>query len=159
MDALKTLGKTSAMVVSLIALGGAVALAASPQDIVKARQADMKSFGADSKAISDYVKGAGDKAAAIKAAGDISDTATKLTKMWPKGTSSADLPGVSGAKPIAFTDGAKFTDNFVSMSQGAQKLGDTIKNGSTDEVKAAFMAFSKTNCGGCHMTYRESLQH
>jgi cytochrome c556 len=156
MEAFNKWAKTTVVALSILAFSGAVASADSPQDVVKARQAAMKSFGADSKAISDYVKGAGDKDAAVKAAGDYGATATKLAKMWPKGTSSADMPGVSKAKPAIWTDSAKFNASFGSMTDGAKKLADVIKTGSTDDVKAASVAFAKANCAACHSNYRES---
>ena len=159
MEVSKSLGRMTVVVLGVLALSGQLALAASPQDAVKARQGAMKSVAASMKTISDYVKGAADKDAALKAAGDLGATSTKLAKMWPKGTSSADLPGVSGAKPAIWTDGAKFTDAFGTMNQGSKTLANVIKTGSTDDVKTAAAAFSKTNCGGCHMNYRDTLQH
>ena len=159
MNFMNTWGKAGVVALSVVALGTAVAAAQSKDDAVKARQTAMKSFGADTKAISDYIKGAGDKDSAAKAAMDMSATSTKLAKLWPAGTSSTDMPGVSKAKPDAFTDGAKFTDRFAALSGDASKLADTIKSGSTDDVKAAQGALAKANCGGCHMMYREAEQH
>lgn len=149
-------GKVGAIALGVLALGTAVA-AAQTMDAIKARQAAMKSFGGDSKAIGDYVKGAGDQASAVKAANDMADTAAKLEGLWPAGTSSTDMPGMTYAKAAIWTDHDAFVARFAAMSDGAKKLAATIGSGTTDDVKAASGDFAKNSCGSCHSTYREAM--
>jgi cytochrome c556 len=153
---MKTSLRAGLAATSLLAIVTVDAAAQSKEEVVKARQSAMKTMAADTKSISNYVKGAGDKDSAAKLAMEMSATATSLAKLWPAGTSSKDLPGMTKAKPEAFADGAKFTGRFSVLSRDTAKLADTIKTGSTDEVKAAQTALAKANCSACHTTYRES---
>jgi cytochrome c556 len=148
-------GQVGVIALGVLALGTAVAGAQS-MDAIKARQAAMKSFGGDSKAINDYVKGAGDQASAVKAANDMADTATKLEGLWPAGTSSTDMPGMTQAKAAIWANHDAFVAKFAAMSDGAKKLAATIGSGTTDDVKTASGDFAKANCGACHMMYREA---
>ncbi|HUO24005.1 MAG TPA: cytochrome c [Caulobacteraceae bacterium] len=141
---------------AVLSVSGAWTVAYAQLDMVKARQAAMKSFSADGKAIADYIKGPGDKEAAIKAANDYGVVAAQLSKMWPKGTSAADMPGVSKAKPAVWADGAKFTVYFSAMAADSKRLADKIKTGSPLDVRAASAAFAMDNCVSCHSTYRET---
>ncbi len=155
---MKAVRKWNAAVIAalgVVALGTA-ALAASNADIVKERQASMKAQGADLKAVTDYARGKGDKDAALKGASDLADRAAKDAKLFPKGTSSADLPGVSKAKPEIWTDNAKFMAILKGMQDKSSKLADLIKTGSPDDVKTAATDLAKTGCGACHSTYREA---
>jgi cytochrome c556 len=146
--------------VAIAALGvvalGTSAMAASSSDVVKERQASMKAQAADLKAVTDYARGKGDKDGALKGAHDLADRAAKASKLFPKGTSSADLPGVSKAKPEIWSDNAKFMTILKGMQDKSSKLGDVIKSGSPDDVKTAATDLAKTGCGACHSSYREA---
>jgi len=130
-------GKASVIALGVLALGTAVASAQSAADAVSARQAAMKTFGPDSKAIGDYAKGMGDKAAAAKAASDMAATAAKLETLWPAGTSSTDMPGVSHAKAAIWTDHDAFVAKFAAMADSANKLSGVIASGAPADVQAA----------------------
>lgn len=142
-----------------IAALGVVAIGASamaaPADTVKERQASMKAQGADLKAVTDYARGKGDKDAALKGATDLADRATKASKLFPKGTSSVDVPK-SHAKAEIWTDNAKFTAILTGFQDKTSKLPAVITSGSPDDVKAAAMDIAKTGCGACHTGYREA---
>ncbi len=146
--------------VAMVAALGVVALGATamaaPADTVKERQASMKAQGADLKAVTDYSRGKADKDAALKGANDLADRAAKDAKLFPKGTSSADLPGVSHAKPEIWTDNAKFMAILKGMQDKSTKLAGVIKSGTPDDVRSAAMDLAKTGCGACHSTYREA---
>ena len=157
MKHIKTWRKAAVLALGIAALGTAYASAQSA-DVVKAREDAMKSFGANNRAIAAYAGGTGDKTAASTAAQSIADTATKLSAvtMWPKGTSSTDMPGVSLAKAQVFADGPTFTGRFTVLASDANKVVAAINTGTPDDVKAAQAAMGK-NCGACHSTYREPL--
>ena len=147
-------------VAAIAALGvvafGATAMAADNGAIVKERQDSMKAQAADVKAINDYARGKGDKDAAAKAAADLNEHANKMAKLFPKGTSSADLAGKSHAKPEIWTDNAKFMTIVSTFKDKASKLPALIKTGTPDDVKAAATDLAKTGCVSCHSSYREA---
>jgi cytochrome c556 len=152
---MRGLNVTMIAALGVVALGSA-AMAASGADVVKARQDSMKAQGLDLKAVTDYARGKGDKASALKGANDLADRAAKASKLFPKGTSSADFPGKSHAKPEIWTDNAKFTAILKGMQDKSAKLSTIVSTGSPDDVKAAAMDLAKSGCGACHSSYRET---
>ena len=137
------------------ALGTAVA-----QDktaFVKDRQAFMKAQAADSKAINDYAKGMASKDDATKAINDLLARNTKLVGLFVAGTSSTDLPGVSNAKAVIWTDHDHFASIAATLHDLEVKQAELIKTGSPADVGAAQGDLGKMGCGGCHGTFREKL--
>jgi cytochrome c556 len=155
------IGKFSAM--AAVALGVASLAAASvAQDksaILKERQDFMKAQSADTKAINDYAKGMGDKASAQKAADDLIARSSKIVALFPAGTSTADFPGKTNAKPEIWTDRAKFESVPVALKGLATKVSDTVKTGTPADVGLAAADLGKNGCGACHGTFRVPLQH
>ena len=141
--------------VAALAFAGA-ALAAGNADIVKARQESMKAQAADLKTVTDYSRGKGDKDAALKAANDLIEHASRDARLFPRGTSSADLPGKSNAKPAIWADQARFQAILTGMHDSAVKLPALIKTGAPADVHAAAMDLAKAGCVACHSDYRES---
>jgi cytochrome c556 len=151
------MGRKSALMAGIAALAFAgAALAATNVEVVKARQDSMKAQAADLKAVTDYSRGKGDKDAALKAADDLIEHASKDAKLFPKGTSSADLPGKSNAKPAIWTDQARFQAILAAMHDKAVKLPALIKTSSPADVHTAAMDLAKAGCVACHSDYRES---
>jgi len=145
--------------VAAVAVAGmALATVAVAQDkaaAVKARQDFMKAQAADTKAIGDYAKGMGSKADAEKAIADLQTRNPAILKQLVPGTSMTDMPGVSYAKPAAFTDTAKLTEIVASLKTMEDKLADTIKTGTPEQVGAAAAGLGPNGCGACHKDYRE----
>ena len=146
--------------VAAVAVAGMAALAtvAVAQDkaaAVKARQDFMKAQAADTKAITDYSKGMGSKADAEKGIADLQARNSAILKQLVPGTSMADMPGVSYAKPAAFTDGAKLTEIVANLKTIEDKAADTIKTGTPEQAGAAVGDIGKNGCGACHSQYRE----
>ncbi len=125
--------------------------------LVKDRQAFMKALGADNKAISDYGKGAATKEAAEKAIADMQARNAKMSALFVAGTSSADLPGVSYAKPTIWSEKAKFEGMIATLKDAEATEAATIKTGTPDAVAAGLVPIGRTGCGACHTTYREKL--
>jgi len=145
-----------AAAVGLLIAGGAISVTAqdSKEAAVKARQDFMKAQGADVKAITDYSKGQGDKAAAEKAADDLVARAPKIAALFPPGTSATDFPGKSNAKPEIWSDMDKFKAIPVALEGEAKKLATTVKTGTPQAVADQLGAMGKAGCGACHGTYR-----
>jgi cytochrome c556 len=149
-------GTVAVMALSVAALGSA-GVAQDKTALVKDRQAFMKAQAADTKAIGDYAKGVGTKEDAIKANIDLQSRNPKLVGLFVQGTSSTDLPGVSNAKAVIWTD----HDHFASIAKTLHDLevseADVIKTGTPADVGAAQANLGKLGCGGCHATFREKL--
>lgn len=130
-------------------------LAQDKAAIVKARQDFMKAQAADTKAIGDYAKGMGSKEDALKAVADLQARNPKILDQLAPGTSMADMPGVSYAKPAAFTEKDKLAAIVATLKVTEDKLADTIKTGTPDQVAAVAADVGRMGCGGCHSQYRE----
>ena len=141
-----------------VVMGLSAAAAAVAQDkaaAVKARQDFMKAQGADTKAIGDYAKGMASKDDALKAIADLQARNPKIMALFVPGTSMADLPGVSYAKPAAWTESDKMMAVVATLKGLEDKQADLIKTGTPEAVGAAQGDLGKNGCGGCHSAYRE----
>jgi cytochrome c556 len=146
--------------IAAVAVAGmALATVAVAQDkaaAVKARQDFMKAQAGDTKAIGDYAKGMGSKADAEKAIADLQARNSAILKQLVPGTSMTDMPGVSYAKPAAFTDTDKLKEIVANLKTIEDKAAETIKTGTPEQAGAALADIGRNGCGGCHMTYREN---
>jgi cytochrome c556 len=122
---------------------------------VEARQAVMKAQGKDAGAIKAYIDGKSDLAAAQAAGADLVTQVAKIPTLFPKGTSMADLPGKSYAKPAIWTEMDKFNAGAKVAQTKAEALNAALKGGDKDAITAAFGDMGKNGCGGCHEPYRE----
>ena len=137
------------------------AAASSAQDkeaAVKERVATMKQQGADLKYIGDFVKGAGgDQAGAEAKSQDLLGLNGKLVALFVPGTSSADMPGKSNAKPEIWTDWDKFKAIVPVLQDAEMKLADAVKSGDKAAMGAALANTGRNGCGACHSQFREKL--
>jgi cytochrome c556 len=147
-----SLGTAAVMIAASMALG---ATAEDKAAVVKARQDFMKAQGADTKAINDYAKGMASKADAEKAIADLEARNSKILDQLVPGTSMADMPGVSYAKPAAFSDKDKLAAIVASLKTLEDKTAETIKTGTPEQVGAAAADIGRQGCVACHRDYRE----
>jgi cytochrome c556 len=137
------------------------AVAVSAQDkeaLVKDRQATMKRQGADLKYIGDFVKGVGgDQAGATEKINDLLAINLKIVSLFVPGTSSADLPGKSNAKPEIWTEWDKFKAIPPVLQEAELKLAAAIKTGDKGMIGPAIGNVGKNGCGACHSNFREKL--
>jgi cytochrome c556 len=143
-----------------VAAAGVAALASGvvAQDkaaVVKARQDFMKAQAADTKAINDYAKGMGSKADAEKAIADLQARNPKILDQLAPGTSMTDMPGVSYTKPAAFTEKDKLVAIVANLKGMEDKLANTIKTGTPEQVGMEAAALGPNGCGACHKDYRQ----
>ena len=122
---------------------------------VEARQAAMKAQGKDAGAIKAYIDGKADLAAAQSAGADLANRIAKVPTLFPKGTSMADLPGKSYAKPAIWTETDKFNAAAKTAQTKAAALDAALKGGDKNAITAAFGDMGKNGCGGCHESFRE----
>jgi cytochrome c556 len=148
----------AALAVSLaIGVGTVAVVAQDKQAQIKLRRDTMKRQGEDLKAISDFVKGEGDQAAAAKAIADLQSLAPKLVDLFPPGTGLDAFPGATGAKPEIWKEWDKFKMIPASVLSEEQKLADAIKSGDKAAIGAQLANLGKNGCGSCHTPYREKL--
>ncbi len=148
-----------ALMASTIGLGG-VAVLAQAQDkeaAIKTRRDTMKRQGDDLKAISDFIKGEVDQAAAQKAADDLLALNGKIVDLFPPGTSMADFPGKTGAKPEIWQQFDKFKTIPAVLKTEEDKLAAAVKSGDKAAIGAQLANTGKNGCGACHTPYREKL--
>lgn len=124
---------------------------------IEKRRDTMKRQGADFKAISDYVKGEGDQAAAEKGIADLQTIAPKIVDLFPPGTGLDAFPGKTGAKPEIWREWDKFKVIPVTLASAEEKLAAAIKSGDKAAIGAEIANTGKNGCGACHTPYREKL--
>lgn len=140
-----------------IGMGAMSSMAQDKEAQIKMRRDTMKRQGDDFKAISDFVKGEGDQATALAKAEDLVSIAPKIADLFPAGTSLAEFPGKTGAKPDIWKEWDKFKAGIPTLQAEEQKLVDAIKTGDKAAIGAQLGATGKNGCGGCHTPYREKL--
>ena len=136
------------------AVGG---MAQDKEAQIKERRETMKRQGENLKAVQDYVKGEGDQATALAKINDLIALNPKIVSLFPKGTSMADFPGKTGAKPEIWTEWDKFQKIPPALKEEEEKLAAAIKTGDKQAIGAQLAATGKNGCGACHTPYREKL--
>jgi cytochrome c556 len=154
---MRHLARIGLVVAVTVGFGTVGVLAQDKEAAIKTRRDTMKQQGADVKAISDFTKGDADQAAAQKAIDDLLTIAPKIPDLFPTGTSLADFPGKTGAKPEIWAEFDKFKVLPAALQSEEQKLAEAIKSGDKAAVGAQLAATGKNGCGGCHTPYREKL--
>jgi cytochrome c556 len=150
-------GAIGASAAAILLSGIVGGVAQDKAELIKARQDFMKAQGADVKAISDYAKGQGDKAAAEKAIDDLIARNPKIVDQFPEGTSATDFPGKTHAKPELWTDWDKAKMIPAALLEQEKKLKEVIATGDAKAVADQLGATGKAGCGACHNAYRLPL--
>jgi cytochrome c556 len=148
-----------AAAVVALAVGYGVAGVAAQDKLaqIQTRRDTMKRQGKDFKAIQDYVKGAGDKAAAEKAIADLEAINSKIVTLFPPGTGLDAFPGKTGAKPAIWQEWDKFKAIPPELLSDEEKLAAAIKTGDKAAIGEQLANTGKNGCGACHTPYREKL--
>ena len=76
-----------------------------------------------------------------------------LPGMFPAGTSVADLPGATAAKPEIWTDRAGFEAKAADYATAVDRLSELAQANDVEGFNAQF-AVVRTSCGSCHSVYR-----
>jgi cytochrome c556 len=140
-----------------LAFGTVAVVAQDKEAEIKTRRDTMKRQGKDFKAIQDYVKGAGDQAAAEAAITDLQSIAPKIVTLFPEGTGLDAFPGKTGAKPAIWKEWDKFKQIPVALQGYEVKLAAAIRSGDKAAIGAALADTGKNGCGACHSDYREKV--
>ena len=148
---------TTAILIAVLGPGVAGALAQDKRAVVQERRAVMKAQGAAMGGVKRYVDGAADQGAAARSAGDLVRLVRADPERFPPGTSTLDLPGESGAKPLIWSEWAKVLAAQKIMVDEAVKLELAVKSGDRAAVWDQLMRAAETGCAGCHRVYRERV--
>jgi cytochrome c556 len=151
-------GSMAVAAAALISAGIAFVAPATAQDkmaVVTERQDLMKSNGRDAGKIAAFLqKGQGTADDVAKAAADIAAHAKKLPTLFVAGTTSAELPGKTRAKPELITNKAKAEQYAATLGEKAMAVEAAAKGGDKQAIQAAFGAMSREACGACHNDFR-----
>jgi cytochrome c556 len=122
----------------------------NPDEAIVERQKLMKEQGALMRSISDKAKG-GQIQAIASDADRLSDTAKKITKLFPEGSVNANT---SRAKPEIWQKWSEFEGYAKSLKTKAEQLEATAKTGNAQATQTTVAELGKTTCGACHTAFR-----
>ena len=144
--------KFVAITAAIVSCGAAVAWAATPEEVVKQREAAMDTFGDQAKILVGFVRdGKGSIDDVKAAAGKMQEVSSNLLALFPEGTAVG--VGKSAAKPEVWTNWADFQTKVKGNQDAVAALNAAAQAGDADKVKAAFATVGQS-CGACHETYR-----
>lgn len=132
--------------------------------IVKERRDFMKAQQAAFNAISAFAKGTGDREAAIAGSNKLLEMSSKIDAKFidtyfPAGTSSADLPGQTNAKPELWQHIDEAKTAGPKLHEAEVKLAEVVKTGDAKTVGETATATYRGSCNGlCHDQFRLPLQ-
>jgi cytochrome c556 len=133
--------------------------------LIKARQDFMDDQQHAVNAINAFAKGTGDRDAAIDGANKLLDFSSKMDAKFfatnfPAGTSSADFPGKTNAKPELWQNIAEVEAAPAKLHAAELKLLDVVKTADAATVGQQMTATYRESCNGlCHDKYRLPLKH
>ena len=129
------------------------------QASIDARRALMKDNIAKMKAMGAVVEAkAGDLNQMAEIAAGLQANAEKIADLFPKGTSLADMPGKTNAKPEIWVNFDDFKAAANELATESGKLADAAKSGNMDAFAAQYDVTGEKGCGGCHTKFRLKTQ-
>lgn len=125
-------------------------------DAVKARQDHFKARGQAIGVLAAMAKGEAeyDAAKAQEAADKLVELANEdISGLWPAGSSSEDLPGVSRALPAIWMEGSKVGEIGAKFAPAAEALQEAAGQGKA-EMAGALGGVGQV-CQECHKSYQQ----
>ncbi len=149
-----------ACVFFMLSLGISMSVGAEPDKLalIKQRQQLMKQQSEGLKAIQDYVSGQQNQAMAAEKANELLALSPQIVGLFPTGTSLAEFPGQTHAKPEIWQQYDKFSDLPVILHRNEDRLAAAIKTGRKADVLEVLDTLGRTGCGACHTLFRAPLQ-
>ena len=145
----------AAMVVGSFAVG---AIAATPAETVKARQANYKQIGKAFKAVRDELKNPAPSIAVMQASGKTFDElAPKLPTWFPAGT-GPEAGVKTEALPVIWQKNDDFKAAAAKFATAAHAFNLAAQSGNIDAVKAAVPGLGGA-CKNCHDTFKAKDEH
>jgi cytochrome c556 len=151
---------------ALLAAGtaGGFAQQADKAALIKARKDFMESQQKAFNGISAFGKGTGDRQGAIEGVNKLLELSSKIDAKFietyfPPGTSSADFPGQTNAKPELWQHLDEAKAAGPKLHEAELKLADVIKTGDAQTVAQAGTQLYRGSCNAlCHDKFRLPLQ-
>jgi cytochrome c556 len=153
--------------VMTVACVGVLAAVAAAQDgkeaVIKARIDFMNDQQHAVNAINAFAKGQGDRQAAVAGAGKLlvlaTEMGTKFDALFPPGTSTAEFPGKTHAKPELWQHLDEARAAPAKLHEAELKLAEVVKTGDAQTVGKAMSAVYRGSCNAlCHNDFRAPLK-
>jgi cytochrome c556 len=130
-----------------------VALAATPQEVIQARQANFKAIGKANKAVQDELRKPAPDVAVIRInARQLVTLSAQLPRWFPQGT-GPETGVKTGALPAVWAKKAEFRRAAVNFNKAARTLEAAAARADVAAVTASGRALGPT-CKGCHESFR-----
>ena len=133
-------------------------------DPIQARKDLMRANGANLKAIGAYLKSGKGSASDVAArARKVAASGGQMKSLFPKGTSSKDMPGKTRAKPAIWAKSSRHNqaEEMASfklaadiMTAYANQVATAAGSGNKGAIGAAMGKLGKSGCDGCHKDFR-----
>ncbi len=140
----------SLVATALVASAAYSQMSLASEDVVKTREAGMKTMGKAMKTIKQLIESNGDKAQVAAEAQKIIDVSTKIPTWFPQ----ASGPGEAG-KPEIWAQWDKFEADAKNLHEQSSQLVAAAQG--SGEAKALLTQFQNTGkaCGTCHETFKK----
>jgi cytochrome c556 len=133
--------------------GATIAVAATPAQLIGARQQSYKNIGKANKAIMDELKKSNPSVPVIQVNATIlNNLARKIPNWFPRGT-GPEAGVKTAALPIIWQQPAEFKKAAANLAGATQALSAAASKGNIDAIRAAVPAVGNA-CKTCHQTYR-----
>lgn len=147
--------------IAVLTAAGAASVAAQEDKaaVLKARQDFMEDQQHAVNAINAFAKGQGSREAAIEGANKLVDLSkqmeTKFAALFPPGTSNADFPSKTRAKPELWQHLDEVKAVPAKLREAELKLVAVVKTADAQTVGQTMSATYRESCNGlCHNAYR-----
>jgi len=148
-----------------LALAGAGAgWAQEATTTIKQRQDLMKAQGKALGAVRGFTEGKADLAAAQAAAAELVKTTSSIPNLFSQGTSNAEFPGKTRAKPEIWAQWNQFIADQKLANSQAEALNTAVQSGDKAAITTALAnglgrdvpgrTENPGGCGACHAAFR-----
>jgi cytochrome c556 len=130
-------------------------LSQAQSDVIKERQAAMKSNGASMKAINEILEANGPAADVGAEAAKIQQVAMTVPDLFPAGSDqpAGSEPGQTKAKPEIWQSPDDFAAKIKTLQDESAMLVTAAGGGDMAAIKAQYDKLGGA-CGGCHKVYK-----
>jgi len=146
------------LVAFIVASSAGAAPAQDVPAVIKQRQALMKAQAEGLKVIQNYVNGDTNRGTALAKVNELLSLPPKIADLFPPGTSIAEFPQATHAKPEIWQQWDRFKDVPGALQRAERRLADAIGGGSKQDVLDQLDAVGRNGCGACHTSFRSPLK-
>lgn len=138
----------------IVAVGAGAAIAATPQQMIEARQKGYKEIGRATKAIMDNLHSSSPSLPAVRTnAQTVARLAPQITSWFPPGT-GPEAGVKTSASPAIWQQGATFKKDAGDLLAASLALDAAAASGDLARTQAAAAAMGGA-CKACHMSFRQ----